>query len=312
MKNTEIKFKILSGILLFLVALFFLSFISPETDRSKNTVETALLNKKYHVSKISISSKNDGQVFLHNYDDFWGGEFYNGSEFIYFPVDSDKIKEFLSKSQSIIILDKIIDAKTKEQFEYYSLDENSVTVTYYDDHDNAVSTIHFGAMNQTLDKIFLWTERNMTIYAMDSRISYYLESSMKFWTDQNIIPQGISKNLNPADIQNMTYSYSDKKLKASENAVLKFPSLRFSEIISNFNYQDKTLSLEIIDGNGTVYDYDFYPAETQNGDCYVFNLKIIPSIIYTDKQKQFIKKMNYYSSISQWTYKSITELLPEK
>lgn len=309
MKNTNTKFLFLSGILTSLILIFLLTFINAGSESKRHNVTTALLNPKYKLSKISFSTKDEITV-LHNCDDFWGGEYFDGNETIYFPVDEYKISEFIEKSREIISLEKVLDAKTKEQFEYYSLDENAITVTYYDDQDNPVSTIHFGAMNQSLDKIFLWSEKNMTIYSMDSRISYYLDSEIKFWTDQNIIPQGISKSLNASTIQNMSYQYKDAdKTKVSDKLLMKFPSLRFSEIVESFEASEKELSIEIIDGSGTAFTYNFFPAKTKNGDCYVFNLNIKPSIVYSAKQKDFIRKLNYYSSISQWTYKTITELL---
>lgn len=310
MKNIENRLLlVLSGILLALLLIFGISFISPYNNSKRNIFTTALVNKKYNINKININIKSTGDLTLYNYVDFWGGEYFDGNNYFYFPVDNVKVNEFINKSQEIISLEKILDAKSNEQMSKYSVDNNIARVSFYSD-ENCVSSVNFGALNQTMDKVFLWTDNKMTVYAMDSSIIYYLDSGMKFWTDQNIIPQAISKNLDYSSIQNFTYEFTGKeRSNAKPEAVEKFPSLRFSEILTSFENAEKCLEIKLSDGNGTSYRYNFYPAITENGDCYIFDLEISPSMLYSEQQKEFIKKMNYCGSLSQWTYNTITKLL---
>lgn len=310
MKNTDKNFFRLLLILISLIVLFIISLIKPDSAKKNTTMTTALVNTKYDISKIIISSNTSGELSLYNFVDFWGGRFFNGSNYVYFPVDEDKIKSFLELSKQIQELDKIVSAKSKEQLDTYDVTENSLTVSYFDNTDNCVSKINFGAMNQTMDKIFLSTEKNMTVYAIDSKIAYYLECSVNFWADKNLIPQGISNGLNAFSIQNFDFNLNGQGIKkASDVAFEKFPSYRFSEIETNFELEDKELEIKITDGKGTSYTYNFFPAKTINGNCYIFNLNISPSIVFSDLQKDFIKKLNYSASISQWTFNSIKELL---
>lgn len=311
MQNTKNKLLIiLLSTLGVLVVIFGLSFISPYKNKTNNILSTALVNKKYEIAKININNINTGDLTLYYFTDFWGAEYFDGNNYIYFPVDSVKVNEFISKAQEIISLEKIKDAKSKNELEKYSVDKNITSVSFYNE-EKCVSTVNFGAFNQSMDKVFLWTDKNMTVYAMNSQITYYIESGIKFWTDQNLIPQGISKNLDFSTIQNFTYKYKDGSVKnGSEEAKEKFASLRFSEIMTDFEIKDKELEINLADGNGSIYKYSFYPAVSENGECFVFTLEITPSMFYSENQKQFIKQLNYCGSISLWTYSTITGLLP--
>lgn len=308
----EVKDKllfVLISILTFLVILFGISFISPYKNNTKNRIQTALVNKKYLIDKISITNSTNEKIILYNFTDFWGGEYFNGNEYIYFPVDAAKINELIKSSTDVISLDLVTNAKSENELEKFSVNNNIATVSFYQ-NDLCVSKINFGALNQTMDKVFLWTDKNMKVYAMDCKIIYYLDTSIKFWCDQNFIPQEISKNLDSSTIQNLTYKFPDSvERQGNSTAIERFASLRFSEILTSFSVNEKLLDINISDGNGSLYKYSFYPAKTDMGNCYIFELKVIPSMLYSDEQKEFIKKLNYCAAISQWTYNSITELL---
>lgn len=302
------KLHVLSLTLIVLVLIYILSFISLKNSSKHNTVTTALLNPKYEISEVNIYHKDYGNLSLHNYADFWGAEFYNNQDYIYFAADSKQVNDFIKKAQQIVDLDKITQSK-KDIFSLYDLTDNAVTVSFYDGDKNCVSKIYFGALNKTMDKIFLRTDKNMSVYAMDSKIIDYLDPSIKNWTEQNLIPQGISHNLEYSKIQNFTYTENSLTKKAGDKAKEKITALRFSEILTDFSAQQKSLELNIAEGNGTEYKLSFYPAETLIGDCYIYDIKIKPAVTYPDEQKEFIKKLNYSGAISLWTYNSITEVL---
>ena len=108
MKNIENRLLlVLSGILLTLLLIFGISFISPYNNSKRNIFTTALVNKKYNINKININIKSTGDLTLYNYVDFWGGEYFDGNNYFYFPVDNVKVNEFINKSQEIISLEKI-------------------------------------------------------------------------------------------------------------------------------------------------------------------------------------------------------------
>lgn len=313
MKNIKIfnqisKLHILIFSLTVLVLLYIISFINPVKSEKHNIITTALVNPKYEISEVNIYHKDFGNLSLHNYSDFWGGEFFNNQDYIYFPADSKLVNDFIKNVKQVIELDKITQSK-KDVFPLYNLTDDAVVVSFYDNDKNCISKIYFGALNKTMDKIFLRTDRNISVYAMDSKIVDFLDPSIKNWTEQNIIPQGISHNLEYSKIQNFTYTENNVTEKAGEKAKEKITSLRFSEILTDFSAGTKTLELNIAEGNGSEYRLSFYPAVTRNGDCYIYDINIKPAITYSENQKEFIKKLNYSGAISQWTYSSITEVL---
>ncbi|MGN0740131.1 MAG: DUF4340 domain-containing protein [Treponema sp.] len=307
-------------ILLFLVILFLIS-VKPSESRNKNMTKSALLNSKYEISKISVSSKSAGQLDLIQYDSFWGGIFTDKGEPLYFPARKNIVDEFIECSKKIIDLNKVVSSKPSQKeiektYRTYALDEeNQTALSFFDRSGQCVSKIYFGAMNQSLDQIFIRTDKNTAVFSVDSKIADYLEIKPDFWCEPNLIPEGIFKSSAFSEIQNFSYrtDFTDF-VNASEKAYDKFLSLRFSEIVTDAVAvpEEKSLEIRLYDGTGTEYYADFFPARTKNGDCYIFSLKIIPSMLFSKESAEFLKKINYSCSISQWTYSTIIENLKKR
>lgn len=324
MKSSKIESKllILISLFLFLLGIFFITLNSPKKYQKRNTIQSSILNKKYEISRIEISESKKSILALNKINSFWGGEYFFNDEYICFPLDDSLVNEFLSLSQEIRTLNKVIGteenlsaSKIASTYSKYGLDEDTaIALSFYDKNKNCVSKIYFGSLNQTMDQIFIRTDNNSSIFSMDSKIINYLESNPDFWVDQNIIPRGISKQLDYHGIQNLNYRFNDSEFSnANKKLFEKIPSLRFSEIISNTKQfeliQGDKLYLKIQTGKGTEFNYTFYPAKTINGDCSIFELVINPDITYTQEEKDFIKKLNYKATLSNWTFNSIVDML---
>ena len=315
MKNIKYNKTLAVQILIFLfLTILFLISLKPSESRNKNMTKSALLNSKYEISKISIFNKSTGQLDLIQYDSFWGGIYTNEEKSVYFPARKNIIDEFIDCSKKIIDLNKIVSLKSSQKeiektYKTYALDEeNQIALSFFDKSGQCISKIYFGAMNQSLDQIFIRTDKNLAVFSVDSKIADYLEIKPDFWCEPNLIPEGIFKSSAFSEIQNFSYrtDFSDF-INASETAYDKFLSLRFSEIVTDFVPKEKTLELRLSDGTGTEYHADFFPARTKNGDCYIFSLKITPSMLFSKDAGEFLKKINYSCSISQWTYSTIIE-----
>ena len=324
MKNTKYDYKLifLSTTLFLLVLIFLLNSIFTNKIQKRTVINSAILNSKYNVKKFEIRDSNNSLNSIYKVDSFWGGQITKNDSTTYFPVDEKTVIDFLTLSKEIRTLNKIVDNSKNissesihQNYLTYGLsDESAIVISYFDSTNACVSKIYFGSLNQTLDQIFLRTEKNSTIYSMDSKIIDYLEVKPNFWCDKNILPIWISKNIDSTDIQNISFNLNNSKfINANKKAFDKFPSLRFSELIydSNqiLNSEKDSLLIKITTGKGSEYNLNFIPAQTINGKCSLFELKIIPDITYSQKEIDFIKKLNYKATVSNWTFNSIKEML---
>lgn len=233
-----------------------------------------------------------------------------------------------------------------ETYEKYGLDDHHATVlTFYDTENKPISKLYFGNFNQTMDQIFFKSDKKYSIYSMNSKIADYLEEDAKFWCDQDMIPKSISKNIDSSKIQNIFYGedeYPDElgrkklspNLKASKKAYSKIVSLRYGNlgpVYSNFinppdNYENLLepsqvnliLTVKVIDDKSTEYEYYFYRynmkhfKDPEAPDQYCYEMKISPSMLYSDEAKKFIKKLNCKYYISEWTFNSLTQSLKQE
>lgn len=318
------KLLILISILTFLILLFCLSFIK-KSDNKKTVVKTAILNPKYEISKISISNKREGNLFIENYIDFWGASYFSSTESLntnssglYFPCDNQTVSDFISLCTKIEDYNIVISSKTKKElskldqiYSKFGLDEdNSTILTFFDIDNNVVSKLYFGSFNETQDQIFLRSEKNYSVFSINSKIADYLNLSLKFWADQNMIPKSISKNLDYSKIQNIFYN---QNLKAGDSAKIKISSLRYSNLQSIHQINENPLlNVKIIDDKTTEYIYSFYSSDSGDMDYYLYSLKINPAFIYSAKAKDFINKLNAFYTISEWTFNSLTKELKQQ
>lgn len=285
-------------------------------------MQSSLLNSKYEISRISISNKTEGRIELVKYGNFWGGTFSTESESVRFPADTKTVEEFISCAQRIITVQKVASSdssknKIEKNLKLFGVDSDSATeLSFFYAEEQCVSKIFFGFLNQSLDRIFIRTEKTPAIYSVDSKPAEYLEINSRFWSDPNLIPSGVLNSFSFSEIQNFSYrlnpSSGGEFSQVAKSNYDQFLSLRYSEIISDFVPGEKSLELKLSDGNGTEYNMDFYPAQTKNGDCYIFKLRITPSELFDRRTREFLKNMNYSCAVSQWTYNSITELLTKK
>ena len=341
-KNNKVII-LLSAVLTFLVLLFITSLVNTDRPHKKNTVESALLNPKYNLSRIQIQYQDSGFLELINTGSFWGAktpmpeknvEKYLDKDPVtdyYFIADQKTVTDFIKLSQSITQLNKIADSNSlknnpEKSFANYGLDEkHAAVISYYDTENNCVSKIYFGALNQTLDQIFLRTDKQLAVYSMDSKIADFLDLRIDFWTDKNMIPEVILNHSNFNQLQNCTYGFSSLLLSrmpemknSGKKFYDKFPSLRFSKFADNYSFfnlypdQDSFLLIRVSDGNGTHYTISINKTTTDDGDCYVYGLHITPSIVFSEQEKNFIKNLNCHYYMSEWTYNSIVKLLLEE
>lgn len=322
MKNTGTKKIILSSTLIFLVLIYVLSFVSVEHNKNKNLFKSALLNTKYEVSSFVLSEKNQS-VKIENYIDFWGGTFIKDNECIYFPCDTKTVNDFVKEAQKIIEMEKVLslekknEKKTKEFFRTFGLDkENYINVTFYDSDENEISSVYFGFINKSKDRIFIRTEKSNYIYSIPEKIIDYLNVEIDFWNESEILPESVF----PIDFKNQIQNIKYKKQNSlPQNAPMiftdKFPSFRHSSSLffsQIQNPENPDLSLEIFDGTGNKCLISFVKTIYDGEECYCTIRKIIPGDLWNPEQKNFIQKINVQNTVSSWTFNSIVELLEQK
>ena len=293
--NDRILF-ILSSVLLCLMMIFALSFFTGEKKLKIKSRQSALLNPKYNITGFTVSAL-DSQLKAKNIDGLWCAELSKNDECLYLRMDKGFVNNFISFCQKVSDFNIITESVTSSsKLKNYCLDdESSVCLSFSDDNSNTVSKIYFGALNQTLDKIFFRTEKNLTVYSMDSKIEDYLNTDSSFWCDKEMIPEAFYKNKKESDV-----NLSKKKissLRFSKIVLLRPQSKELSEYEAG-----KTIPYKISDATGTEYSFDFFPSEIDGEQCYAYSFSVKPSILFTQAQKDFISKLNGFYCISEWTF----------
>jgi len=300
--------KTLSIILLSLIALFAFSFVL--SGKKTEVIQASFINNSKNVSVVKMSYENSF-LTLTNYGDFWGAELNSNSTTLFFPCDTQVVENFLKASALKNNLYKVSD--NLKQWEVLGLTENeSFSVQYFDENSNVLSSIFFGKINPSSDRISFRTNKSISSYQVDSDILNYLKIESKFWADPYLVPRSVSGVLSSNLIQSISYSVEEKPFTQVSKS-------NFAQIANKIGeYRHSNIALEIIeskpcrfaiqieDGIGNIYVLRFY----ENTDSsFIVKNTITPSSTRDSDVKSFCKKINYVSVISSWTFNQITSLV---
>ncbi len=272
-------------ILFFLVLIYILS-----APRASHSFDTALVNPKYDITKITLSYSKEGTLLLKKTGSFWTGEFHGlDSKVICFPCDSSMVEKFIENSRKLVKATEV--SESLSNMERFGLSENdSFLIEFYSDLPQSVSQIRFGSLD-SVSSIYFTAKNLRKIFSTPSPVKEYLSTSPNFWCSPEIFPSEIAGKISP-----------DK----GETGLLKLRHGSVKLIPSRDLDWSGARQVSIDGGDGSTYTAEFIPSGNAEGD-YLCRFFSSPSAQRSPEEKEAILRFNYVSGVSSWTVNRIFE-----
>ncbi len=172
---------ILIGVLLFIRTILF------SGTKGISGKDTALLNPKYQdaVSEIYLRS-GISEVFLYKKENFWWGSASIENENVIFPLNSNKILDFIKTLSSIRKVYHISD--NASLYKDYNLDGNAFYIEARDSSKAILLELFTGRLNYNGAKISFRTGKSISIYETESDLVPYIHTQAEKWADMLLLP----------------------------------------------------------------------------------------------------------------------------
>lgn len=291
----------LTGVCIFLAALYCASFFMKPTVDKRKTVKTALLNPKYknEISQIQIHDSS-AQIFLQKNSDFWEIVDYENS-FVKLPADSKRINKMIDDFSKVVGAFQVsakVEKSDSLTAQNFGFDDSAVEIDFFAGGESA-GEIVFGKNDFTQSKRYIKTHSSIFAYEIDDFASVYLTPSIQSWSEAGLISQQVLGNIKADDIQRIiadgrTYTNNDSFYM---EYVSKLLELRHGGINSNdfFTTDDSIYKLKLELGNKNNIDISVYKTSREG------NYLIEISYFNSSKNESSV----YYESISEWTYSKL-------
>ena len=291
-------------ILAVLVAIFFIA--NPKAEKS---FDTALVNPKYEIDRISLRCEKEGSATLSKCGAFWICEYASPERRIVFPCENSTVEKFIENSRNVIKVYEISDSlKNKNSF---SLSDDDAFSVEFSHSGETVSKILFGSEDSRL-RVAFCVEGRKKIFCTDSAVLSYLTLSPDFWCDPNIFPESVCGNLDGGTLAISPLGSGVEK-DLPRIASLRHGKIFFDEIpgfscddlryLQN-GFSDDFPCVKIDDGKGNVYQAFFMPTGGAEGD-YFCRFVAFPSSARNEREALAIKSLDYVSTVSAWTFSRI-------
>lgn len=308
----------------FILLLILVLILIPFGKSHKNSIsKTALLNPKYKniVQKIELSFPLENSFEKENYDfsseslnqenadfckkfvffkteDFWYGvlnlfpkeKSEDSKEQIFspviFPLESQTVQNMIEKFSLIDSVYKKADGKSS--FSSYNLEEDeAMIICFYDVNGEVLSKIYFGREDSISSRISFRTDSSDEVFEIDNSLCVYLSSSISFWADPFVEPECLTHYSRNLAQQGLRHG------KIYEISIL--PELK----------SDKTFTKYFENGSGISFDV----FKTEAG--IVVKPKFISGPLNSEDEKKVFSEINYFYSLSTWTYEKFEKLFDE-
>ena len=172
---------ILIGVLLFIRTILF------SGTKGISGKDTALLNPKYQdaVSEFLLRS-GTSEVFLYKKENFWWGSVSIDNENVIFPLNSNKISDFIKTLSAIRKVYHISD--NASLYKDYNLDGNAFYIEARDSSKAILLELFTGRLNYNGAKISFRTGKSTSIYETESDLVPYIHTQAEKWADMQLVP----------------------------------------------------------------------------------------------------------------------------
>ncbi|MBO4439186.1 MAG: DUF4340 domain-containing protein [Spirochaetaceae bacterium] len=172
---------ILIGVLLFIRTILF------SGTKGISGKDTALLNPKYQdaVSEILLRS-GTSEILLYKKEKFWWGSVLIDNENVIFPLNSNKISDFIKTLSAIRKVYHISD--NVSLYKDYNLDNNAFYIEARDSSKAILLELFTGRLNYNGAKISFRTGKSTSIYETESDLVPYIHTQAEKWADMQLLP----------------------------------------------------------------------------------------------------------------------------
>ena len=172
---------ILIGVLLFIRTILF------SGTKGISGKDTALLNPKYQdaVSEILLRS-GTSEILLYKKENFWWGTVSIDNENVIFPLNSNKISDFIKTLSAIRKVYHISD--NVSLYKDYNLDNNAFYIDARDNSKAILLELFTGRLNYNGAKINFRTGKSTSIYETESDLVPYIHTQAEKWADMQLLP----------------------------------------------------------------------------------------------------------------------------
>lgn len=279
---------------LILLLLYVLSFVKGcSKAHERKEIKTALVNPGNLDSITEINIYDAGNLItIVKAGNYWKAK--DGRSDYYLPVSSSKMNNMLNNLTSIRNMYKLSD--NFSQNNSFGLTD-SATVHLRYTYSQGARELLFGNYDFSQNYRYMMTDRNTTVYEVNSSLDNYLSTSIQNWNEPYLISQEVLGKITEADIQSALF-YENNSSGGSIADLTKLLELRHGGTAASApaGTPDSTLVLEI--GNKNRVEMAFYFSR-ESGDYTV-------KTTYYDYSRN--NKQDFYSRISQWTYNKIREI----
>ncbi len=172
---------ILIGVLLFIRTILF------SGTKGISGKDTALLNPKYQdaVSEILLRS-GTSEILLYKKENFWWGSVSIDNENVIFPLNSNKISDFIKTLSAIRKVYHISD--NVSLYKDYNLDNNAFYIEARDSSKAILLELFTGRLNYNDAKISFRTGKSTSIYETESDLVPYIHTQAEKWAAMQLLP----------------------------------------------------------------------------------------------------------------------------
>ena len=186
------KIKILSGIIVFLLASYIIGtvFSSGNINKKKESqpiFEKAIINK---ISAIKIDLAEEGDLFFQKEDKKWFYTYNNKK----YPAAADKIENFID-SVSKCTKYRIAGSNSKTWDKFDVVEGKSKDAFFYDSSKNELFSLHIGKKGPTDGSgEYVRSSLSDEVYLIDAPIIRYFMRDINYWSHLRALPEDIDSN----------------------------------------------------------------------------------------------------------------------
>ncbi|MCR5290808.1 MAG: hypothetical protein K6E51_12520 [Treponema sp.] len=283
-------------IIVVLTILYLFSFIPEVYKRShqaKNEAVT-ILNPKYvpEITNIEFGSMY-GTISLKRESGTWFGFCTDDREYFTFPVEQQKVSQFLSylsqKKKGTII--------TSNKNRY--INNNTMYIKVYTNDNVMLTTVYTVDMFMQSNSFLVWTDRSKYIFSLPDKDFFYTLFAASYWCDPYLIPFSWSENTSKLLLNQIAVKDGDNNLVTviSDYDVLeKIGQLRHGKLIASRDSllpHRCILNVHVTLVSGKQIHISFYDTSDAN------------TVIIRYEVDQYY----YQCTVSTWTYNRLSSLL---